>query len=222
MASLNSLAYRLFSRPALGNAIKSVYAYDPSATGENVGSLEAFESAMEMFYGVVRHFLFLSFSCHSFPLDFSFISTPTHNNSYIFILDETSVFEDPLVRVSGKANIRSQFYILRQACSSIRIVKSSFDYDNDTKVASFDAVVEYHFDKRGYLVLKLHHLVKWHLNQTGRVDYHEDSWSLLDLLKSLPVVNHLFLLARQSVGWMTSLAFRLIQPQPPVYAKKLN
>eukprot|EP00455_Lapot_gusevi_P039500 TRINITY_DN4430_c0_g1_i4.p1 TRINITY_DN4430_c0_g1~~TRINITY_DN4430_c0_g1_i4.p1 ORF type:complete len:187 (-),score=2.70 TRINITY_DN4430_c0_g1_i4:37-597(-) len=186
MASLNSLAYRLFSRPALGNAIKSVYAYDPSATGENVGSLEAFESAMEMFY------------------------------------DETSVFEDPLVRVSGKANIRSQFYILRQACSSIRIVKSSFDYDNDTKVASFDAVVEYHFDKRGYLVLKLHHLVKWHLNQTGRVDYHEDSWSLLDLLKSLPVVNHLFLLARQSVGWMTSLAFRLIQPQPPVYAKKLN
>ncbi|KNC77130.1 hypothetical protein SARC_10403 [Sphaeroforma arctica JP610] len=133
---------------------------------------------------------------------------------------EDASFNDPIVSVKGVANVRTQFYSLRQLFTSHEItskpVVTAGAMDKNTLSIEMTA----QFTVLGLLPIRLKQITRINLcPNTARIIAHRDMWCLPDSLLEYPIIGTAYQLAKLGFGAYTTALCRLIQPTMPARKK---
>jgi len=121
---------------------------------------------------------------------------------------QDAVFEDPLMIVSGREDIRAEFGFLKRALQyqvlNANILEPGTNRPNDLYI-----LLDVRYSISRFFGVTVKHRVRFEMRD-GKVQYHNDEWrgSLLNELKMIPLVRWLYAISRRINGRATAIAFK--------------
>lgn len=146
----------------------------------------------------------------------------TKFESILGIYATNAVFEDPLVKVTGRVSIRQQFWAVRNFLIGEILNYRVFEdmgtlrsRSPDIRCFAVEVLIRYRISSllptQLGLTIKQTTIIEVNASEEGmpRIHKHRDYWSLFETIEALPIVGTCYTVAKSTLGMLSTITFQL-------------